>query len=115
MSPLEEYKDLISQAEELERMAGPGNYGGPTYWSNREDSTRKALSDHEYQPQDDNIGQTWWLPKESCRAIYYAFDGKMRDALWVAAAKILREQAARLKERLEKQQLELQDTLRGLR
>jgi len=90
------WQELMAQAEELEKMASGKDYGGPTYWSNRMESSRKAIADGDYRPSEDQIGTTWWLPIESCRAINAAFDEEVMRAVWSAAAETLRKWASRL-------------------
>lgn len=101
-SPVEEFKALLAQADELDRMAGEGNYGGQTYWSNRLESTRQAVASREWQPGP-GARLTWSLPTESCQAIHDAFQQSMIDELWREAARGLRSQAQRMRDALQAQ------------
>jgi len=102
-TPLEQYSNLIEQAKELERMAGDGNYGGATYWGNRLESTRLSVAHAEWRRKPDDRF-TWALPPESCDAIHSAFDDQKKvDALWLAAASILRRRAQDMRNELKKQ------------
>lgn len=102
VTPRERYENLIEQAVELERMAGTGNFGGPTYWDDRRESTLLSLAHAGWRRKADDRF-TWALPPESCDAIHAAFDNEHYDMIWKAAAAVLRKRAAGLREELQGQ------------
>lgn len=115
MTPaLKEYRELLSQAEELEKMATQ-DYGGATYWQNCEESTREAVANANWRPDEGRINMIHPLPKETCEAIHGAFNMRFMEQLWAAAAVLLREEAKGLKDRLKKERDDLEKELEALK
>jgi hypothetical protein len=111
MSHKEHYEHLMALAKELDKLAARGDYGGASYWSNSEDSTRYAVADANWKRQEGAIGMTWALQPEACKAVHAAFDQEVIDLLWRKASVILRKRAAALRGHLERQRAEIDDIL----
>lgn len=105
---LERYNWLRLQAEELERMAGEGSYGGTSYWANKHECTRGAIASADFVPPAE---MRYALSKEAIIAVHRVAEAAF-DAIWKAAAEALRKDAKGLRDALEAQASELAERLK---
>ena len=114
MSPKERYEELLAEAAEFEKMAGDDTSAGPSYWDDKEKSTRNAIADAAWQPNRDNVGFVHSISATAASAVHSAFDTGIMKQVWLRAAAICRNRANGMRERLEKQRDELNELLDGL-
>ena len=104
---LARYRHLIKGAEDLEKMAGPETYGGPTYWQNMRECTAHGIAHHGI---GDGPKTTWSMSSQQMMAIGQVASDHL-PALWLAASKNLRARAAEMLTELECERTELDETI----